>query len=75
MEAVEHHHNNMHEQLLQLIHEHVSVHLNIPEGTKPRQADHSFVEKYKGSSKFRDLEKWLTDLVVLFKVSMYGGQD
>jgi hypothetical protein len=33
------------------------------------------VGKYEGSPKFRDLEKWLTDLVVLFEVSMYGGQD
>ena len=72
MEAVEHHRNNMHEQLLQLIHEHISECLNIPEGIKPRQADHLFVEKYKGSFKFRDLEKWLTDLIVLFEVSMYG---
>jgi len=42
---------------------------------KPRRADQSSVGKYKGSSKFGDLEKWLTDLVVLFEVSMYGGPD
>jgi len=75
MEAVEHHHNHMHECLLQLIRKHVSVHLNIPEGTKLWQAEHSSVGKYKGSSKFGDLEKWLTDLVILFEVSMYGGED
>ena len=34
-----------------------------------------FVGKYEGSPKFRDLKKWLTNLVVLFEVSMYGGQD
>jgi hypothetical protein len=75
MEAVEHHRDHMHERLLQLIREHVSVRLNLPEGTKPRRADHSSVGKYEGASKFGDLEKWLTDLVVLFEVSMYGGQD
>ena len=36
---------------------------------------HSSVGKYEGSSKFGDLEKWLTDLIVLFKVSMYNGED
>jgi len=75
MEAVEHHRTHMHECLLQLIREHVSVHLSIPEGTKLRQAEHSSVGKYKGSSKFGDLKKWLTDLVILFEVSMYGGDD
>jgi hypothetical protein len=75
MEAVEHHRTQMHERLLQLIREHVSVRLSIPEGTKLRQAEHSSVSKYEGSSKFGDLEKWLTDLVVLFEVSMYGGAD
>jgi len=75
MEAVEHHHNHMHERLLQLIWEHISVHLSIPKGTKLRQAEHSSIGKYEGSSKFGDLEKWLTDLVILFEVSMYGGQD
>ena len=34
MEVVEHHHNHMHEQFLQLICEHVLVQLNIPEGMK-----------------------------------------
>ena len=75
MEAVQHHRDHMHELLLQLIREHVSVHLNLPEGTKPRRADHSAVGKYKGSAKFSDLEKWLTDLMILFEVSMYGGAD
>jgi len=75
MEAVEHHCNHMHERLLQLIREHISVHLSIPEGTKLRQMEHSSVGKYEGSFKFGDLEKWLTDLIVLFEVSMYGSQD
>ena len=75
MEAVEHHCDHMHECLLQLICEHVSVCLNLPEGMKPWQADHSAVGKYKGSAKFRELEKWLTNLVVLYEVSMYGGPD
>ena len=75
MEAVEHHHTHMHEWLLQLIQEHVSVHLNIPEGTKIHRVEHSSIGKYEGSAKFSDLEKWLTDLVVLFEVSMYGGGD
>jgi len=65
----------MHERLLQLIQEHVSVHLSIPEGTKIWQVEHSSVGKYEGSSKFSDLKKWLTDLVILFEVSMYGGED
>ena len=42
---------------------------------KLRQAEHSAVGKYDGSAKFGDLEKWLTDLVVVFEVSMYGGPD
>jgi len=75
MEAVEHHRNHMHERLLQLIWEHVSVCLSILEGMKLQQTEHSSVGKYEGSSKFGDLEKWLTDLVILFEVSMYGGQD
>jgi len=57
MEAVEQHRTHMHEHLLQLIREHVSVHLNIPEGTKIRRAEHSSVGKYEGSPKFGDLEK------------------
>jgi len=75
MEVVEHHHNHMHKHFLQLIREHVSVRLSIPEGTKLRWAEHSSIGKYKGSSKFGDLEKWLTDLVILFEVMMYGGED
>jgi len=75
MEVVEHHCTHMHKHLLQLIREHVSVHLSIPEGTKLRQVEHLSISKYKESSKFSDLEKWLTDLVVLFKVSMYSGKD
>jgi len=72
MEAVEHHRDHMHERL---IHEHISVCLSIPDGMKLRQAEHSAVGKYDGSAKFGDLEKWLTDLVVVFEVSMYGGPD
>jgi len=75
METVEHHCDHMHECLLCLIREHVSVCLSIPDGTKLRQAEHSAVGKYDGSAKFGDLEKWLTDLVVVFEVSMYGGPD
>ena len=75
MEAVEHHRNHMHDRLLQLIRDHVSIRLSIPEGTKVRRADHSSVRKYEGTSKFSDLEDWLTDLVVFFEVSMYGGPD
>jgi hypothetical protein len=75
MEAVEHHRNHMHERLLQLMRDHLTVRLRIPEGTKLRRAEHSSVGKYEGSSKFSDLENWLTDLVVLFEVSMYGGRD
>ena len=75
MEAVEHHYDHMHECLLQLILKHISVHLNIPEGMKPCQVDQASVSKYKESSKFGDLKKWLTNLVVLFEVSMYGGLD
>ena len=34
------------------------------------------VGKYEGSSKFGDLEtSWLNDLIILFEVSIYGGQD
>jgi len=53
----------------------MSVRLSIPEGTKVYRADHTSVRKYEGSSKYSDLENWLTDLVVLFEISMYGGQD
>ena len=75
MEAVEHHRNHMHQCLLQLICEHISICLNLPEGITPQQADHSVVSKYEGSAKFGELEKWLTDLVILYEVSMYGGLD
>ena len=51
------------------------MHLSIPEGMKIRRAEHSSVGKYNGSPKFSDLERWLTDLVVLFEISMYGGLD
>jgi len=34
MEVVEHHHNYMHDRLLWLVCEHVSVRLNLPDGTK-----------------------------------------
>ena len=37
--------------------------------------DHSSINKYRGSAKFGDLEKWLTNLIVMFEVSMYGGPD
>jgi len=75
MEAVEHHRTHMHDRLLCLVRDHMSVHLSIPKGTKVRQADHMSVGKYEGSPKCSDLENWLTDLVVLFEVSIYGGQD
>jgi len=75
MEAVEHHCTHMHERLLQLIQEHVSVYLSIPEGTKLHHVEHSSISKSVGSSKFGDLEKWLTNLVILFEVSMYGGDN
>ena len=66
MEAVEHHHNHMHDRLLCLVQDHVSVRLSIPKETKVHRADHMSVRKYKGSSKYSNLENWLTDLVVLF---------
>ena len=71
MEVVEHHHTHMHEWLLQLIQEHISVCLSITEGMKLHQVEHSSVGKYEGFSKFGDLKKWLTNLVILFEVSMY----
>ena len=49
--------------------------LSIPEGMKICRAEHLSVRKYDSSPKFSDLERWLTDLVVLFEVSMYGGLD
>lgn len=71
MEVVEHHHNYMHEHLLHLVRDHVLVCLSLPEGTKVCQAEHSSVRKYEGSSKYSNLENWLTYLMVLFGVSMY----
>jgi len=75
MEAVEHHRNHMHNRLLRLVCEHVSVRLNLPDGTKVQRAEHSSIGTYEGSFKFSDLEEWLTNLMVLFKISMYGGED
>ena len=72
---VEHHHNHMHKRLLRLVHEHVSVRLNLPDGTKVRRAEHSSVRTYEGFFKFSNLEEWLTNLVVLFEISMYGEND
>ena len=34
LEAVEHHHNQMHKRLLQLIRDHISMRLNLPDDTK-----------------------------------------
>ena len=33
------------------------------------------IGKYNGSLKFSDLERWLTNLVIVFEVSIYGGLD
>jgi hypothetical protein len=71
--ATEHHRGSMHECLYMLMHQHLTVQLTLPHGTKTRKTDSDSVRKYRGGLKFSKLKNWLTNLVVLFKVEQYGG--
>src|ERR1700733_2910927 len=71
----EHHRMQMHDRLLRLCREHLTVRLKIPEGTKVRRADTSSVGQYHGSPKFSDLENWLINVVVMLQAIQYGGDD
>ncbi|RDB23199.1 hypothetical protein Hypma_009704 [Hypsizygus marmoreus] len=75
IEASEHHRNTMHERLLALCRERLSVRLVLPDGVKPRRADGKSVGTYKGGAKFSELEDWLTTLVVMLAVSQLRGRD
>jgi hypothetical protein len=57
----------MHERLYELIRQHLSVRLIIPQGAKTRKTDTGSVGKYSGGAKFSELENWLANLVVLFE--------
>ena len=74
-EAAENHRSSMHERLYELIRQHLTVRLTIPQGTKTRKTDTHSVGRYSGGPKFSDLENWLANLVVLFKAEQYGGDD
>jgi hypothetical protein len=73
--AMEHHRDEMHDQLIRLCREHLSVRLPIPEGCKIRRFDQSSVGKYNGSPEFSDLEGWVMNLVIMLEVIRYGGDD
>jgi hypothetical protein len=68
----EHHHTQMHDRLLQLGQEHLTIQLRIPEGTTVHRADTSSVGQYSWLPKFSDLGNWHVNLVVLLEVTQYG---
>jgi hypothetical protein len=74
-EAMDHHRQTMHERLISLIHEHLSVRLIPPEGIKSKKTDGKSVGSYKGSAKFGDLENWLSRLVIMLASNQYGGPE
>src|ERR1700676_3845859 len=65
----------MHDRLLRLCREHLSVRIKISDGAKIRRADPSSVGLYHGSPKFSDLENWLIGLVVMLEAIQYRGVD
>ena len=65
----------MHDRLLRLCQEHLTIQLKIPEGTKVHRANTNSVEHYSGSPKFSDLENWLINVVVMLQAIQYEGDD
>lgn len=74
-EVDEQYHDNMVSRLLQIIRQHLTVRLRIPEGTKLRRMDGKTVGLYEGGRTYDELEKWLYDLVIYLQSSQYGGPD
>jgi hypothetical protein len=75
LEATENHRAILHEQLSSLIRQHLTICLKIPQGTKMRKTDSDSIGTFSGSARFRDLESWLTDLVIMLEAEQYGGPD
>jgi hypothetical protein len=73
--VLEHHHSQMHLRLIRLCRQRLDFQIRIPDGTKLHRVDTNSVGSYSGSPKFKDLELWLTHLVVLLQASQYGGLD
>ena len=65
----------MHNRLLMLIHQHLSIRLELPDGVKPKGPESKSVPKYNGSRQMADLEKWLGSLVLYMEASRLGGPD
>ena len=70
-----HHCTQMHDQLLHLCQEHLTIRLKIPEGTKVHKADTNSVGHYSRLPKFSDLENWLINVVIMLQAIQYGGDD
>ena len=65
----------MHSRLKSIIEQHLSYRLRIPDGLKVRRADPKSVDKYKGGSKFSDLEDWLMSFAIMLEAMQYGGDN
>ena len=74
-EALHDHREHNIVRLSNLIHYHLLVRLVLPEGSKMTRSDGSSIPKYEGSQCFKDLEDWLTLLVIHFECIQYGGLD
>ena len=57
------------------MHRHLSVRLNLPNGSKMDHSDGSSIPKYEGSQRFKELEDWLALFVIHLEQTQYGGPD
>jgi hypothetical protein len=74
VEASDRHRSLMEQRLATLIHEALSVRISYPDGVK-FNIKIDVGDKYTGSSKFADLENWLSDLVYKLAVRQLGGKE
>lgn len=74
-EVSENYRDMMMNRLIELIRQHLSARIKLPEGTKLRRMDGKSVGLYMGGKTFSELEEWLTNLVLYLQASQYGGPE
>ena len=73
-EADENHRDAMIERLMDIIREALDRPMKYPDGFKPNiKTDSGGLKKYSGTSKFHDLEKWLSAIAYRYAILRLGG--